>query len=109
MKFTESYAPRHPWVAAILLGTAVTPAGVVLAWLAPRPLDAVVALPLVLLDIWAAPGAAATATGEPLAESPFVRLMLLTLGIALTWLLYIVAARLILWQLAPRSEGTVRG
>jgi hypothetical protein len=108
IEFTEPFAPRHPWVAALLLGTAVTPAGVVLAWLAPRPLDAVVALPLVLLDIWATPGAAASVTERPLAEAPFARLVLLTLGITLTWLLYVIAARLILWRLVPRSDGTMR-
>lgn len=97
-KFTEPFVPQHPWVVALLLGTAVTPAGVVLAWLAPRPLDAVVALPLVLLDIWAAPGA----TERPLGEAPFARLVLLAVGIALTWVLYVIAARLILWRLAPR-------
>jgi hypothetical protein len=84
-----------PWTAALLLGTAITPAGVVLAWLAPRPLDAIVALPLVLLDVWAAPSAG-TVTG------PVARLLLLVLGIALTWLLYVLAARLIIWRLAPR-------
>lgn len=90
---------RHPWVAALLIGTVATPAGIVLGWLAPRPLDAVVALPLVLLDIWAAPGAAVT----PIEESPFVRLLLLTLGIVLTWLFYVLAARLILWRVLPRA------
>ncbi len=103
MKFTEPFVPQHPWVTALLLGTAVTPAGVVIAWLAPRPLDAVVALPLVLLDIWAAPGA----TESSLGEAPFARLVLLIAGIALTWVLYVIAARLILWRLVPRV--TMRG
>lgn len=88
-------SPQHPWIAALLLGTVITPAGVVLAWLAPRPLDALVAFPLVLLDVWAAPSACVV-TG------PFARLLLLVLGIVLTWLLYVLAARLVLWRLAPR-------
>jgi hypothetical protein len=84
-----------PWTAALLLGTAITPAGVVLAWLAPRPLDAIAAFPLVLLDAWAAPSAGGV-TG------PVSRLLLLILGIALTWLLYVLAARLVIWRLALR-------
>jgi hypothetical protein len=87
--------PPAPWTAALLLGTAITPAGVVIAWLAPRPLDAIAAPPLVLLDVWAAPPAG-TVTG------PFTRLLLLVLGIVLTWLLYVLAARLIIWRLAHR-------
>jgi hypothetical protein len=84
-----------PWAAALLLGTAITPAAVVVAWLAPRPLDAIAALPLVVLDVWAAPAGGAV-TG------PFARFLLLVLGIVLTWLLYVLAARLVIWRLAPR-------
>jgi hypothetical protein len=105
MKFTEPFVPRHPWVAALLLGTVATPAGVVLAWLAPRPLDAILALPLVLLDMWAAPGGARDTAEMPIAESPFGRLLLLTLGIVLTWLLYVLAARLVLWRLVRPVDG----
>ena len=83
----------RPWGAALLLGTVITPACVVLAWLAPRPLDAVVALPLVLMDIRAA-GVAA----------PFTRILLLIIGIGLTWLFNVVAARLVL-QLLPHFHG----
>jgi hypothetical protein len=84
---------RRPWVAALLLGTVITPACVVLAWLAPRPLDAVVALPLVLMDIRAAT-----------VEAPFTRVLLLIAGIGLTWLFYVVAARLVL-RLLPHLHG----
>ncbi len=87
--------PPEPWTAALLLGTAITPAAVVLAWLAPRPLDAIAALPLVLLDVWAAPSAGAVA-------GPLARFLLLILGIVLTWMLYVLAARLVIWRLAPR-------
>lgn len=106
--FTEPFLPRHPWVAALLLGTVATPAGIVLGWLAPRPLDAIVALPLVLLDIWAAPVGPAAATETPIEESPLARVLLLTLGIVLTWLFYVLAARLVLWRLVPRAadDGT---
>jgi hypothetical protein len=103
MTFTEPFVPRHPWLAALLLGTVATPAGIVVGWLAPRPLDAVVALPLVLLDIWAVPGVNGTPAETRLDESPFARLLLLTLGIVLTWLFYVLAARLVLWHLVPRE------
>jgi hypothetical protein len=109
MRHTEPFVPRHPWVVALLLGTAATPAGVIVAWLAPRPLDAMAALPLVLLDIWAAPSQAATAMERPAGGAPFARLLLLMLGIALTWLLYVIVARLILWRLLSRSDGSMRG
>ena len=102
MEFSEPFIPRHPWVAALLLATAFTPAGVVLAWVAPRPLDAVVALPLVVLDMWAG----SKAGGALLSESPAARLLILALGIALTWLLYVIAARLILWRLVLRDGAT---
>jgi hypothetical protein len=99
MNFSEPLLSRHPWFAALLLGTVATPAGVVFAWLAPRPLDAVVALPLVLVDVWAASGGA-TGTGEtPSNEAPALRLLLLVLGIVLTWVFYVLAARLLLWRL----------
>jgi hypothetical protein len=98
MEFSEPFVSRHPWGAALLLATVATPAAVVLAWLAPRPLDALVALPLVLLDVWAGPGAVRAAE-TPLGESALARLLLLALGIALTWLLYVIAARLVLWRL----------
>jgi hypothetical protein len=92
---------RHPWSAALLLATMATPAGVILAWLAPRPLDAVVALPLVLVDVWAT---SRGVTGTPTNEAPVMRLLLLVLGIVLTWLLYVFAARLVLWRLGAGDE-----
>jgi hypothetical protein len=73
---------------------------VILAWLAPRPIDALIALPLVLLDIWAGSG---TAGAGEVSGQPFARLLLLVLGIALTWLLYIIVVRLVLWRLVSRD------
>lgn len=90
-------SPRHPWVAAVLLGTVATPAGVVLGWLAPRPLNAVVALPLVLVDIWVAPALRSGTAGGPGDEAALLRLLALVLGIVLTWLFYVLVARLVLW------------
>jgi hypothetical protein len=90
-------------VAAFLLGTAVTPAGIILGWLAPRPLDAIVALPLVLVDIWAASGIHTGATETPSQNAAFVRLFLLALGIVLTWLFHVLVVRLVLWRLVPRA------
>lgn len=92
--FSEPLISRHPWFVALLLATVATPAGVVVAWLAPRPVDAVVALPLVLIDVLAASSGAA---GN---GAPMVRLLLLVLGIVLTWLFYILAARVLLWRFA---------
>jgi hypothetical protein len=107
MNFSEPLISRHPWFAALLLATVATPAGVVLAWLAPRPLDAVVALPLVLVDVWAASGGA-TGTGETLGnEAPALRLLLLVLGLVLTWAFYVLAARLLLWRLLPRAGDEI--
>jgi hypothetical protein len=103
MNYSEPFLSQHSWFAAVLLGTVATPAGIVFAWLAPRPLDAVVALPLVLIDVWAAMGTA----GTPNIEAPGLRLLLLVLGIALTWLFYVLAARLLLWRLLPRSDDEV--
>jgi hypothetical protein len=95
--------PRHPWIAALLLGTVATPVGITLGWLAPRPLDAVVALPLVILDIWVGRRPTIGAAEEPASEATLVRLFALILGIALTWLLYVLVARLVLWRLEARG------
>src|SRR5918994_603027 len=100
--FSEPFLPRHPWVAALLLGTVATPAGIILGWLAPRPLDAVVALPLVLLDIWLGPGPTIGTAEERTYEATLVRLLALVLGIVLTWLYYVLVARLVLWRLVAR-------
>jgi hypothetical protein len=90
---------RHPWFAAFLLATVATPAGVVIGWLAPRPLDAVVALPLVLVDLWAS-SSGVVGRAEPAGhEASGLRLLLLVLGIVLTWLFYGLVARLVFWRL----------
>lgn len=94
---------NEPWIAALVLGTALTPAGVLLGWLLPRPIDALVALPLVLLDIWAAPAATGAGTDVRAGESALARVALLLLGIALTWLFYVISARVVLWGLARRQ------
>jgi hypothetical protein len=93
MNFSEPLVSQRPWFVALLLATVATPAGVVLGWLAPRPLDAVVALPLVLVDIWAASAGITRSVGSRMG------LLLLILGIVLTWLFYILVARLALWRL----------
>ncbi len=94
--------PWRPWIAALLLGTALTPAGVMLGWLLPRPLDALVALPLVLVDMWAAPEAKSVAAGARAGQSALARVGLLVLGIALTWVFYVLVARVILWCVGRR-------
>ena len=108
MNFSEPLVSRHPWFAALLLATVATPAGVVLGWLAPRPLDAVVALPLVLVDILAVTAHGATGVLEaPSNEAPIARLLLLALGIVLTWLFYVIVARLLLWRLLLHADDEV--
>lgn len=97
--FVEPLLPRHPWVAALLFGTVATPAGIILGWLAPRPLDAIVALPLVLLDIWVGPRISA-GSAEEQTYGAAIRLLALAFGIVLTWLFYVLVARLVLWRLA---------
>lgn len=102
MNYSEPLVSQHPWFVAVLLATVATPAGVVLGWLAPRPLDAVVALPLVLMDMWAA--------STPSNEAPALRIPLLLLGIVLTWLFYLVVARLVLWRLmSGAADGADSG
>jgi hypothetical protein len=103
MNLSEPLVSRHPWFAALLLATLATPAGVVLAWLVPRPVDAVVALPLVLVDVWAASSGATRTAETPSNDAPTLRLLLLLLGIVLTWLFYVLAARLVLWRLSRRA------
>jgi len=107
--FAEPFLPRHPWIAALLFGTVATPAGIILGWLAPRPLDAVVALPLVLLDIWLEPGPTIGTAAER-TETTLARLLALVLGIVLTWLYYVLVARLVLWRLTERgTDGDPQG
>ena len=111
VNFSEPLLSRHPWFTALLLGTLATPAGVIIAWLAPRPLDAVVALPLVLVDVWSAASGGATGTAEtPSTEARTLRLLLLVLGIVLTWMFYVAAARLLIWRLLRRAgDGAESG
>ena len=88
-----------------MLATVATPAGVVLGWLAPRPLDALVAMPLVLIDIWVASNEAMSLAERPSHGAPILRVALLVLGIVLTWLLYVVVARVVLWRLLRHHNG----
>ena len=101
MNFSGSLVSEHPWFTAFMLATLATPAGVVLGWLVPRPLDALVAPPLILVDMWAT-----SRVGQFTAESssnPIPRLLLLVLGIVLTWLFYVLAARLVLWRIVRHA------
>jgi len=102
--FSGPLLQRRPWVAALLLGTVATPAGIVLGWLAPRPFDALVALPLVLLDIWVGPAPRIGTAEGPTYGPTLVRIVALVLGIVLTWLLYVVVARLLLWRLVRADD-----
>jgi hypothetical protein len=87
-------ALRRPWLTALLLGTAATPPAVILAIPAPAPLDAVLAWPLVLLDRWIAGSDDA---------GPLIRLAVGLLGIAITWVHYVLLARLLVWWTARRA------
>jgi hypothetical protein len=84
---------RQSWIAALLLGSVATPAAVILAVPAPVPLDAILAWPLVVMDRWVG----ASGAGAP------VRVLAIFAGIALTWVHYILLARLVLWRLRKRS------
>ena len=86
-------ALRRPWLTALLLGSVATPAAVILAIPAPTPLDVVLAWPLVVVDRWIA------AVGE---TAPLARLAAGLLGIALTWVHYVLLARLVVRWVARR-------
>jgi hypothetical protein len=104
--FEEPFLLRHPWLAALLLGTVATPAAVILAVPAPRPLDVVFAWPLVLVDSWVGPGLNIGTAEEPIYEGTPIHLVGLLVGIVLTWLFYVLLARLALWRVAAgREEG----
>jgi hypothetical protein len=83
----------RPWLAALLLGTVATPAAVILAIPAPAPLDALLAWPLVVMDRW-------VGSSGP---GPGVRLLAGVLGIVLTWMHYVVLARLLVGRFARRA------
>jgi hypothetical protein len=87
-------ALRRPWLTALLLASAATPAAVILAIPAPAPLDVVLAWPLVVLNRWIGAG---DDTG------PLGRLAAGLLGIALTWVHYVVLARLLVRWIARRA------
>jgi hypothetical protein len=82
----------RPWPAALLLGTVATPAAVILAIPAPFPLDALLAWPLVVLDRWMG------SSGGPVA-----RVLAGILGIVLTWLYYVILARLLVARFGSRA------
>lgn len=83
----------HPWLTALLLGTVATPGAVILAVPAPRPVDAMLAWPLVVLDVMLGSGAIA----------PAARLAAIAAGIALTWVHYVLLARLVVWRVMERE------
>lgn len=103
MSSEEPLLVRRPWVVALLLGTVATPAAVILAVPAPRPLDAVLAWPLVLMDSWVGPGHNLGTVERPVYEDAPVRLVAAGVGIVLTWLFYVLLARLLVWRLAART------
>jgi hypothetical protein len=87
-------ALRRPWLTALLLASAATPPAVILAIPAPAPLDAILAWPLVVLDRWIDAG------GD---TGPLGRVAAGLLGIALTWVHYVVLARLLVRRAARRA------
>ena len=56
-----------------------------------------------LIEVWAATGTDET----PSNKGPALRLLLLVLGIVITWVFYVLAARVLLWQLVLRSGDEV--
>lgn len=88
-----------------LLGTAATPAAVIIAVPAPCPVDVVFAWPLVLIDSWIRPGPNQGTAEHPIYEGTPLLLFGLLVGIVLTWGHYVLLARLILWRVASsRAE-----
>ena len=87
-----SLTRRESWIAALLLGSAATPAAVILAVPAPAPIDALLAWPLVLMDRWIGARGA----------GPSLRVAALAAGIALTWVHYVLLARLLVSRFAAR-------
>ena len=85
-------SPRESWIAALLLGSVATPAAVILAVPAPAPLDALLAWPLVVMDRWVWRSGA----------GPLVRVLAMVVGVALTWVHYVLLARLLVRRMAPR-------
>ena len=59
------------------------------------------ALPLVLVDMWAASD---TSIAIRSSEAPILRLLLLVVGIVGTWGFYVLMARLLLWRLLLRTS-----
>lgn len=101
--FEQPLLARRPWLVAILLATAATPAAVIFAVPAPSPLDAALAWPLVVLDRWV--GAEIGTDRGPDGAGVGVRLGALLVGIVLTWLHYVLVARVVVWWLAGRTAG----
>ncbi len=56
------------------------------------------------MDIWVQSGPRIITAEEPSDQATFVRLLALILGIVLTWLLYVVVARLLIWRLAATGD-----
>lgn len=98
----------NQWTAALLLGTTATPAAVILAVPAPRPIDLALAWPLVLIDRWIGPAPNLGSADLPVSEGTALRLFGLLAGIALTWIHYILLARLILWRASDPAERSWR-
>ena len=82
-----------PWAIALLLGSTATPAAVILAMPEPAPLDAILAWPLVVRDRWVGSSGA----------GPIGRLLAGVLGIVLTWIHYVVVARLLVGRFGSRA------
>lgn len=96
-------ALRRPWLTALLLGSAATPAAVILAIPAPAPLDALLAWPLVVMDRWVGSGGSLAGGAE---QGPLVDLGAGLLGVALTWIYYVLLARLLVWWIGRRAPDS---
>jgi hypothetical protein len=102
----EQLLARHPWTAALLLGSVITPAAVILAVPAPRPVDVMLAWPLVLMDSWIGPGQNVGSAQKPVYEGTLVHVLAAVAGIVLTWLFYVFLARLAVWRLTRTAAGS---
>ena len=96
----EPILARRPWTVAALLSSAGTPAAVIAAQILPPPFDAFVAWPLVLVDRLVEPRLHL----ESHSGSAWSHIAAAGAGIVLTWLFYVLVARILIRRLARTAH-----
>jgi len=100
----EAFGLRHSWIAALVVGTMVTPLAILLALLAPARAGTALVWPMVLLVKWAGSGPSIGPPEHPVNEATPVQLAAAGLGLALSWAFYVLAVRVVLWRVAKGRE-----